>query len=138
MSATTRDEEVSPDEDTPLISPLQKPPTPVPWAQVSILLVLQLAEPLTSQVIYPFTPEFVRNVGITHGDESRVGYYVGMMQSIFFATQAITVLHWSRLSDVVGRKPIILVGLFGLSLSMFGFGLSTTYWGAAFWHVSIH
>jgi MFS family permease len=47
------------------------------------------------------------------------------------------VLHWSRLSDVVGRKPIILVGLFGLSLSMFSFGLSTTYWGAAFWYVSI-
>ncbi|KAH9989032.1 major facilitator superfamily domain-containing protein [Russula vinacea] len=110
MSTTTRDEEVSPDEDTPLLTPHQKPSTPVPWAQVSILLVLQLAEPLTSQVIYPFTPE----------------------QSIFFATQAITVLHWSRLSDVVGRKPIILVGLFGLSLSMFGFGLSTTYWGAAF------
>jgi MFS family permease len=56
---------------------------------------------------------------------------------MFFATQAITVLHWSRLSDVVGRKPIILVGLFGLSLSMFSFGLSTTYWSAAFWHVSV-
>src|SRR5258707_14665085 len=56
---------------------------------------------------------------------------------MFFATQAITVLHWSRLSDIVGRKPIILVGLFGLSLSMFGFGLSTTYWSAAFWHVFI-
>ena len=100
MSATTRDEEVPPGEDTPLLSSestLQKPSTPVPWAQVWILLVLQLAEPLTSQVIYPFTPEvchflqtlfwflliyplqFVRNVGITHGDESRVGYYVGMM-----------------------------------------------------------
>lgn len=57
MSTTTRDEEVSPDEDTPLLTPYQKPSTPVPWAQVSILLVLQLAEPLTSQVIYPFTPE---------------------------------------------------------------------------------
>jgi MFS family permease len=56
---------------------------------------------------------------------------------MFFATQAITVLHWSRLSDVVGRKPIILIGLFGLSLSMFSFGLSTTYWGAALWHVSV-
>lgn len=102
MSATTRDEQVppSPDEDTPLLSSehsLRKP-TPVPWAQVSILLFLQLAEPLTSQVIYPFAPEvrhfpqtrfisfssihppqFVRNVGITHGDESRVGYYVGML-----------------------------------------------------------
>ena len=59
MSATMRDEEVSPDEVTPLLSsePPQRPPTPVPWAQVWILLVLQLAEPLTSQVIYPFTPE---------------------------------------------------------------------------------
>ena len=63
MSATTRDEEVPPDEDTPLLSSdstLQKLSTPVPWAQVWILLVLQLAEPLTSQVIYPFTPEVCR------------------------------------------------------------------------------
>lgn len=28
-------------------------------------------------LIHPL--QFVRNVGITHGDESRVGYYVGMM-----------------------------------------------------------
>jgi len=41
-------------------------------------------------------------------------------------------LIWSRLSDVVGRKPILLIGLFGLSLSMFSFGLSTSYWGAVF------
>ena len=27
--------------------------TPLPWAQFSIILVLQLAEPLSSQVIYP-------------------------------------------------------------------------------------
>ena len=63
MSATTRDEEVPPGEDTPLLSSestLQKSSTPVPWAQVWILLVLQLAEPLTSQVIYPFTPEVCR------------------------------------------------------------------------------
>lgn len=63
MSTTTRDEEVPPGEDTPLLSSesaLHKPSTPVPWAQVWILLVLQLAEPLTSQVIYPFTPEVCR------------------------------------------------------------------------------
>ncbi|KAI9513009.1 MFS general substrate transporter [Russula earlei] len=134
MSTMTRDDNVPSDEETPLLSSElapRKQPTPVPWAQIWVLLVLQLAEPLTAQVIYPFTPEFVRNVGITHGDESRVGYYVGVMQSIFFATQALTVLCWSRLSDVVGRRPIILTGLFGLSLSMYSFGLSTTYWGAA-------
>jgi len=60
MSAMTRDDDVSPDEETPLLSSdrsSKKPSTPVPWSQVGILLVLQLAEPLTSQVIYPFTPE---------------------------------------------------------------------------------
>jgi len=60
MSAITRDDDVSPDEETPLLSSdrgSKKPSTPVPWFQVGILLVLQLAEPLTSQVIYPFTPE---------------------------------------------------------------------------------
>ena len=87
------------DEETPLLSSdsaTKDLVTPVPWAQLWVLLVLQLAEPLTSQVIYPFAPEvryfsrhqffflsptvqFVRNVGITHGDESRVGYYVGLL-----------------------------------------------------------
>ena len=27
----------------------------------------------------PSIVQFVRNVGITHGDESRVGYYVGLL-----------------------------------------------------------
>lgn len=38
-------------------------------------------------------------------------------------------LQWSRLSDRIGRKPVILVGLAGLCVSMFCFGLSTTFWG---------
>jgi len=103
--------------------------TPLPLFQFSIVLFLQLAEPLTSNVIYPFAPQLMRDIGITKGDETKVGYYVGIMQSIFFLTQAMTVLHWSRLSDRVGRKPVILTGLFGLSLSMYCFGLSRTFWG---------
>ncbi|KAM6504117.1 member of major facilitator superfamily multidrug-resistance, DHA1 sub-family [Amanita muscaria] len=117
-----------PDEETPLLHHAQPKKTPLPWFQFSIVMFLQLAEPLTSQVIYPFTPELIRNIGITNGDETKVGYYVGMMQSIFFLTQAFTVLHWSRISDIVGRKPVILTGLFGLSVSMYLFGLSRTFW----------
>ncbi|KAH9945280.1 MFS general substrate transporter [Epithele typhae] len=120
------------DEETPLLAGEQhrNKPSTIPWGQFTIILILQLAEPLTSQVIYPFAPELIRNIGITHGDETKVAYYVGVMQSIFFATQALTVLHWSRISDHIGRKPVIMTGLMGLSLSMYCFGLSKTFWGA--------
>lgn len=39
----------------------------------------------------------------------------------------MTVLHWSRISDRVGRKPVLLVGLAGLSLSMFCFGIARSF-----------
>lgn len=62
MSPMTYDDSGNPsrDEETPLLSsePVTKDlVTPVPWAQLWVLLILQLAEPLTSQVIYPFAPE---------------------------------------------------------------------------------
>jgi len=51
------------DEETPLLQEnnRKKRPTPLPWSQFSLVLVLQLTEPLSLQVIYPFAPQ----VGIT-------------------------------------------------------------------------
>ncbi|KAF5310961.1 hypothetical protein D9619_007779 [Psilocybe cf. subviscida] len=117
------------DEETPLLDQTKRAPTPLPWFQLSIALFLQLAEPLTSQAIFPFVPQLIRDLGITNGNESQVGYYVGLMQSTFFLTQALTVLQWSRLSDRIGRKPVIMTGLAGLSMSMYCFGLSKTFRG---------
>jgi len=37
------------------------------------------------------------------------------------------VLQWSRVSDYIGRKPVILIGLLGTTLSMLAFGLSRTF-----------
>ncbi|KAE9402455.1 MFS general substrate transporter [Gymnopus androsaceus JB14] len=118
------------DEETPLLQEQQsKPRTPLPWFQFSIILFLQLPEPLTSQVIYPFLPQLIRDIGVAGGDETKVGHYAGLLQSLFFLSEAVTILHWSRISDRVGRKPVILIGLFGLSITMYCFGLSMTFWG---------
>jgi MFS family permease len=38
------------------------------------------------------------------------------------------VLHWGRLSDRIGRKPVLLMGSFGLTLSILFLGLSKTFW----------
>lgn len=48
-------------------------------------------------------------------------------ESLFYVAQAATVLQWGRISDRIGRKPILLVGLMGSVLSILCFGLSRTF-----------
>jgi hypothetical protein len=53
------------DEETPLLAgngKKQLEATPLPWFQFTIVLFLQLVEPLTSNVIYPFTPEVCSSI----------------------------------------------------------------------------
>jgi MFS family permease len=50
-----------------------------------------------------------------------------MKQSLYYLTSSTFVLYWGRLSDRVGRKPIIMIGLFGLALSGILFGISHSF-----------
>jgi hypothetical protein len=55
------------DEETPLLADQRdkankKTPSPIPWGQFTVLLILQLAEPLNSLVIYPFAPQVCMRV----------------------------------------------------------------------------
>ena len=89
--------------------------------------------------------QLARELDITGGDDAAIGYYAGIIvgrshdlrdffpsgdlqESLFFFAQALTVLRWSRLSDRIGRKPVLLAGLSGTCVSMLCFGLSTNFW----------
>ncbi|KAJ3514656.1 hypothetical protein NLJ89_g2251 [Agrocybe chaxingu] len=106
------------DEETPLLHDVRPRPspkrTPLPKLQIAIVLLLQICEPITSQSIFPYINQLISELDITGGDERKVGYYAGLIESLFFATEALTVLQWSRASDHVGRKPVLLIGLFGI------------------------
>ncbi|KAG5653635.1 hypothetical protein H0H81_011737 [Sphagnurus paluster] len=84
--------------------------TPLPKLQLSIVFLIQLAEALTASVIYPFVNQFVRDTDVTRGDESKTGYYAGIIESAFFFAEAFTVFHWGCASDKFGRRPILLLG----------------------------
>ncbi|PFH48540.1 hypothetical protein AMATHDRAFT_5737 [Amanita thiersii Skay4041] len=118
------------DEETALLTGKRKVvPTPLPKVQITVLLLLQLCDPICGSSIYPYINQLVSGLDITRGDERKVGYYVGMIESLYYATEAMTVLQWGRASDQFGRKPVLLFGLFGVSLSILSFGLSRTFWG---------
>ncbi|KAJ4487758.1 major facilitator superfamily domain-containing protein [Lentinula aciculospora] len=101
-----------------------QPRIPLPKLQLFLLLLIQVTEPITAEVIYPFIMGAVRNTGITHGDEKKTGYYAGVIESIFFLSECCTVYYWGRLSDNHGRRKILLLGPLGLTIAMLGFGLS--------------
>ncbi|KAH0579745.1 hypothetical protein H2248_002582 [Termitomyces sp. 'cryptogamus'] len=117
-------------EETPLLpSPARghkQDRTPLPWRQFSIVMLLQVSEPLKIQVISPFVPQVAHKR--YYDNENQVGYYVGLLHSLFFIAQVSIVLHWSRISDNIGRKPVVLIGLLELTPSMVSFGLSKTFW----------
>jgi hypothetical protein len=74
-------------ENDPEYPPKDKEPTPLPKFQLFVACCVQLAEPVTSSVIYPFINQLVRETGVTGGDERKTGYYAGLIVrylSIFF------------------------------------------------------
>ncbi|KAH6909205.1 major facilitator superfamily domain-containing protein [Coprinopsis sp. MPI-PUGE-AT-0042] len=101
--------------------------TPLPLFQVFIVFLIQFAEPITATVIYPFINDLVRDTGVTGGDETKTGYYAGLIESLFFISETATVFFWGYASDTFGRKPILILGPLGLSIAMLGFGWSKTF-----------
>lgn len=55
--------------------------TPLPKISLFIIFLIQFSEAITANVIYPFINKFVRDTGVTGGDERKTGYFAGIIVS---------------------------------------------------------
>ncbi len=74
--------------------------------------------------IFPYIYHMISSFKIT-SDDRQIAIYAGLVTSAFAFAEFSTSVIWGRLSDIVGRKPILLTGLAGTGLSMLVFGFAT-------------
>jgi DHA1 family multidrug resistance protein-like MFS transporter len=72
-------------------------------------------------IIIPILPDMV--VGLGGG-----GIAMGLLMAIYSAMQFLFSPMWGTLSDRFGRKPILMIGVFGNAATMLFLGLSTQLW----------
>ncbi|EJD05792.1 MFS general substrate transporter [Fomitiporia mediterranea MF3/22] len=124
------DGELLQDETRPLLydvedaSRQRQPSTPLPKQQLGALCFIRLADPVAFTQIFPYVNEMMEKFGIA--EPSQTGFYSGLVESVFAFAQLLSIYHWANLSDKLGRRPIVLLGTFGIAISTIWLGFSRT------------
>ncbi|KAK5937324.1 hypothetical protein PMZ80_010330 [Knufia obscura] len=79
--------------------------------------------------VFPYSYRMIESFNVTH-DETRISIYAGMLITAFAFAEFSTGMIWGRISDRIGRRPVLICGLVGTSISMLCFGFSTNLWTA--------
>ncbi|KAF9453693.1 MFS general substrate transporter [Macrolepiota fuliginosa MF-IS2] len=100
--------------------------TPLPFGQLSIPLFLRFCESASWSSIFPFINNLL--LSLTGGDETKVAYYASIMDVSGNTLALLAGMWWGRISDYVGRKPVILLGTAAMVISLLLVGVSKTFW----------
>lgn len=73
--------------------------------------------------IFPYAYRMIESFDITN-NENQTSMYAGMLITAFAFAEFSTGMLWGRVSDKIGRKPVLVLGLIGTAISMISFGFS--------------
>ncbi|KAF2183942.1 MFS general substrate transporter [Zopfia rhizophila CBS 207.26] len=99
---------------------------PLPFIQIFFLCYTRLVEPIAFFSIFPYINKMIYDTGGI--EKSDVGFYSGLIESLFSATQMCVMIAWGRAADRFGRKPVLVFSLCGVTVATALFGMSKTVW----------
>lgn len=76
--------------------------------------------------IFPYLAFMIQHYNMT-SDRTKVGYYAGILASSYSLAALLSSLMWGRLSDRLGRRPILLWGMLATSITTVCFGFCENY-----------
>lgn len=73
--------------------------------------------------IFPYVYHMVEAFKVTD-DDHKIALYAGLITSSFTFAEFSAGMFWGRMSDKIGRKPVLIMGLIGTAISMIVFGFA--------------
>lgn len=93
---------------------------------VAITLAL-LANAYSMSNPFPFGGFMVTHYDLTGGDERAVGFYAGLIMTAFMLGRMLASFPLGILSDKLGRRPVIELGLWSCIIPQLAFGLAPSF-----------
>src|SRR5215471_122399 len=84
-------------------------------ASLTVLFLTVFVDLLGFGIVIPFLPQFAQHLGFS-------AWGIGWIVATYSIAQLLCAPVLGRISDRVGRRPIIMIGLFGSSLSYLIYG----------------
>lgn len=94
---------------------------PLPKMQLFVILIVLISEMSSLIYITPFLPFMIESFGV---EEKDIGYYSGSIISSYMVGQFFSNIIWGYISEKIGIKPVIMIGLLSSSICTFTFGFS--------------
>ena len=92
---------------------------------LAILFLVTFIDMIGFGIVIPFLTYLVEDLAQAKGI-SAVGLWVGIIMTAYPLAQFVAAPIWGGLSDRIGRRPILLIGLIGNSVMFTVFGLAPT------------
>lgn len=97
-----------------------EPAPPANRASQTILFLTVFVDLLGFGIVIPFLPMFAKRLGVS-------GFGIGWILAIYSLMQLLFAPVLGRISDRVGRRPIIMIGLLGSSISYLIYGFADSF-----------
>ncbi|HIF90325.1 MAG TPA: MFS transporter [Candidatus Poseidoniales archaeon] len=90
-----------------------------------VLFLVTMIDMIGFGIVIPFLTYLVEDLAGAEG-VTEIGLWVGLLMTSYSAAQFLFSPFWGSLSDRIGRRPVLMVGLIGNTVFFALFGLSNT------------
>jgi MFS transporter, DHA1 family, tetracycline resistance protein len=111
--------------EAPVLVPSSQSPSTSRQAAMPFIMITVLIDMLAIGLIIPVLPALV---GVFSGSQADQAYWYGLVALSFGLANFFSSPILGALSDRFGRRPVLLLGFFGLGISFFGTALATGLW----------